>query len=177
MFICLFFLDNTPDMYDDNPKKEDIDNEIIAIIIGTLIALLLLFAIILALLVRRHRQQKYASAHRLKAMHHEHVTLNLNDLRLPEVTTMMDNAINNGKVSNGNMYNGVAQSDYSNGNVITPQQDVASLQYAVPNNGRPCNGEIYHNNDTMQGRSLPAIPCRSEGKIIVVIVCLLCHHT
>ena len=149
-----------PNVYNpEQPKKRNLDDQIIGIIIGTLVALLSIFTIILFIVIRRHRRRKYASScHRVKAIQHEHVTLNLNDIHMP--TTMLDNNINN-KLLNGNMYNSLAQSEYNNGDL----HNQFISEYAVPQNGGPVlpiNG-MDHNADTMQGRSLPALPRLSGG--------------
>ena len=78
--------------------------------------------------------------------------------------TTIDNNINN-KLLNGNLYNSVAQADYNNGDV--PSQLLS--EYSVPQNGGPvvpANGVDLSGDNTMQGRSLPALPLRSGGNII-----------
>ena len=90
----------------DTETARSLDDQYIGIIIGTLaVLILILFAVILAIVLRL-RRRKYNNNHRaMKSIEPRHVTLNLNDLH----TVTLEKP--NGKVSNGNMYNFVAQSD------------------------------------------------------------------
>ncbi|GFO49410.1 discoidin domain-containing receptor 2 [Plakobranchus ocellatus] len=96
------------------PKKEENDgNDYISIIIGVLAALVfLLFAVVLIFFCRHKRRKNNnngrgsssvsstssANGRVLKPVGNNHVAINLNDIR----------SSNNGKVSNGNMYNSIA---------------------------------------------------------------------
>ena len=85
------------------PSKEAArDDNIIAIIVGTLAALIaLLFAIVAFIIWRQRRSKQNNNRHSLKPVVDRNMPINMNDLH----------GTRNGKVSNGNVYNSVATED------------------------------------------------------------------
>ncbi len=91
-------------MYGSHGKKKN-DDEIIGIVIGILATLILLLFILMIIIIIRQKRGKLLASHRAaKAVvePHSNGTMNLNDV---------NSHTNNGKLSNGKIYNCVASSD------------------------------------------------------------------
>ena len=85
------------------PIHTTTENNMIGIIIGTLAALIvILFAgvCIVIVIIRHKRSKQNNNRHCLKPVMDRHIAVNINDVRNQ-----------NGKISNGNMYNSVATDD------------------------------------------------------------------
>ncbi|XP_048779029.2 discoidin domain-containing receptor 2-like isoform X2 [Ostrea edulis] len=106
-------------------KEAKTENDMIGIIVGTLSALivtLLVVAVIVIILIRHKRSKQNNNRHCLKPVE-RHIALNMNSVR----------NIQNGKVSNGNMYNSVAQDDMeSDRELCNGGEKLYSRDYAVP---------------------------------------------
>ena len=95
-------------MYGSGRKKKN-DDEIIGIVIGILATLILLLFILMIIIIIRQRRGKFANHRAVKAVHieaHSNGTVNLNDIH-----NQTTSSANNGKLSNGKIYNCVASSD------------------------------------------------------------------
>ena len=96
----------TTPVLNTSKAQRSLDDQYIGIIIGALAALILLLFVIIIIIILRHRRRKYNNNHRsMKSIQPRHATLDMGDL-----TEIQQNTLN-GKLSNGNMYNGVANSD------------------------------------------------------------------
>jgi len=106
-------------------KEATTENDMIGIIVGTLSALivtLLVVAVIVIILIRHKRSKQNNNRHCLKPVE-RHIALNMNSIR----------NIQNGKVSNGNMYNSVAQDELeSDRELCNGSEKLYSRDYAVP---------------------------------------------
>ncbi|XP_061189054.1 discoidin domain-containing receptor 2-like isoform X3 [Saccostrea echinata] len=106
-------------------KEATTENDMIGIIVGTLSALivtLLVVAVIVIILIRHKRSKQNNNRHCLKPVE-RHIALNMNSIR----------NMQNGKVSNGNMYNSVAQDELeSDREICNGGEKLYSRDYAVP---------------------------------------------
>ncbi|XP_062610234.1 discoidin domain-containing receptor 2-like isoform X3 [Saccostrea cucullata] len=106
-------------------KEATTENDMIGIIVGTLSALivtLLVVAVIVIILIRHKRSKQNNNRHCLKPVE-RHIALNMNSIR----------NMQNGKVSNGNMYNSVAQDEMeSDREICNGGEKLYSRDYAVP---------------------------------------------
>lgn len=106
-------------------KEATTENDMIGIIVGTLSALivtLLVVAVIVIILIRHKRSKQNNNRHCLKPVE-RHIALNMNSIR----------NMQNGKVSNGNMYNSVAQDEMeSDRELCNGGEKLYSRDYAVP---------------------------------------------
>ena len=140
----------TPDaVVNSHSKEKNMDDESVGIIIGALTALILLLFLVGVILVVRHRKRKHGQTNqRMKAFEPRHVTLNLNDLRLPAA-----NAVSNGKVMNGgNVYKSVATCD------LDPDKEAGAP--GTKCSDLPAYGEPF---DGIQTRKLPDLPQTPES--------------
>lgn len=119
---------HTPEPYDnvqnvqDNPRSKEAtpNDNIIAIIVGTLAALIfILFAIVASIIWRQRRSKQNNNRHSLKPAVDRNIPINMNDVR-------------NGKVSNGNVYNSVATEDMECDPQLCNGDKLYSRDYAVP---------------------------------------------
>lgn len=108
----------------DLPSKEAApDDNIIAIIVGTLAALIvLLFGIVGFIIWRQRRSKQNNNRHSLKPVVDRNIPINMNDLH----------GTRNGKVSNGNVYNSVATEDVECDPHLCNGDKLYSRDYAVP---------------------------------------------
>ena len=74
----------------------------------------------------------------------DHVTLNVNSMHMNGIRGTM-----NGKISNGNMYNGVATEDVDLDHICNGGDKILKSSYSEPK-------------DSIQGRNLPDLPSSSE---------------
>lgn len=111
-------------MEDIPPSKEAApDDNIIAIIVGTLAALIaLLVAIVCFIFWRQRRSKQNNNRHSLKPAVDRNIPINMNDLH----------GTRNGKVLNGNVYNSVATDDVECDAHICNGDKSFSRDYAIP---------------------------------------------
>jgi hypothetical protein len=128
----------------------------IGIIVGTLSALivtLLVVAVIVIILIRHKRSKQNNNRHCLKPVE-RHIAMNMNSIR----------NIQNGKVSNGNMYNSVAQEDLESDRELCNGGDklCKSPSYCEPQDSLVSGG-----------RDLPDLPgCATGSAGILAMACL-----
>lgn len=127
-------------------KEATTENDMIGIIVGTLSALivtLLVVAVIVIILIRHKRSKQNNNRHCLKPVE-RHIALNMNSIR----------NIQNGKVSNGNMYNSVAQDELESDRELCNGSEklCKSPSYCEPQDS------------LVGGRDLPDLPgCAAAG--------------
>ncbi|XP_064648959.1 discoidin domain-containing receptor 2-like isoform X3 [Lineus longissimus] len=118
------------------PRKHtpSLDDKKIGIIVGALAALIIILILIVLAIIWRQRTLKHNNNRRNVKPVDKPISINLNDLH-PNITV-------NGKLSNGNMYNSIGQSD------MESDRDIDR-----------CNNDIYHELDEcLQSRKLPDLP-------------------
>ncbi|KAL3871566.1 hypothetical protein ACJMK2_039557 [Sinanodonta woodiana] len=121
-------------------EKKSFEDKYIGIIIGTLSALIVLLSLIVLIVILRYRRRKQNNNRRNLKPCVDHVTMNLNDLQ----------SSINGKILNGNMYNGV------------PSDDMDSDREFGNTGDKILKGPYSEPKDSIMGRELPDLPSSSE---------------
>ena len=102
---------------------------------------MVLFAIVLFIIIR-HKKHKHNS--QLMKPGVDHVALNVNSMHMNGIRSSMT-----GKISNGNMYSGVATEDGDLDHICNGGDKILNASYSEPK-------------DSIQGRNLPDLPSSSE---------------
>lgn len=142
-------------------KEATTENDMIGIIVGTLSALivtLLVVAVIVIILIRHKRSKQNNNRHCLKPVE-RHIALNMNGMR----------NMQNGKVSNGNMYNSVAQ------------EEMESDRELCNGGEKLCKSPSYSEpqDSLVGGRDLPDLPgcaAGNSGTFTVACLSVACVH-
>jgi len=126
---------------DPEAPDKSLDDQYIGIIIGALAALILLLTGLVLLITVRKRKLKSNNNSKHVASEPHHVMLDLNDLRVMNAPV----AVDNGKVSNGNLYNSIATAEVDN---------LINRHLTLTN-----SGDVYQeSHEPMLGRKLPDLP-------------------